>query len=248
MPSIGSTTQRTPLVPSRAAPSSPSTPSSGRAPSSRPTISSSLALSTAVTTSTGLDLTSTCVGRPWRGRAPTSSAASSGGGDGELEQLGGRSRGRVGRAVTGAILPQPARRTGRGLTTLSACRASEWTSAAAASRDAWSTSRRASSSGSGCGSRRRSPSLPDPVYGVVGARSSAPFDWTGRIGVTFPGVMKHGVAYTAANVDKSWIGTDVDAGLAKLHPRHRGTRSTTPTPPGSPRCATAPAATSAASS
>ena len=45
------------------------------------------------------------------------------------------------------------------------------------------------------------------------ARSWASFGWTGRIGVTFPGVMKHGVAHTAANVDKSWIGTDVDAGL-----------------------------------
>lgn len=31
------------------------------------------------------------------------------------------------------------------------------------------------------------------------------------IGVTFPAVIQHGVARTAANVDKSWIGTDVDA-------------------------------------
>jgi polyphosphate glucokinase len=30
--------------------------------------------------------------------------------------------------------------------------------------------------------------------------------------------MKDGVAHTAANVDKSWIGTDVDAGLEKLIP------------------------------
>src|SRR4051812_20212865 len=30
--------------------------------------------------------------------------------------------------------------------------------------------------------------------------------------------MKHGVAHTAANVEKSWIGTDVDAGLSKLIP------------------------------
>ena len=61
------------------------------------------------------------------------------------------------------------------------------------------------------------PSLPDPVYGVV-AQIVDSFGWTGRIGVTFPGVMKHGVAHTAANVDKSWIGTDVDAGLEKLIP------------------------------
>ena len=61
------------------------------------------------------------------------------------------------------------------------------------------------------------PSLPDLVYGVV-AQIVESFSWTGRIGVTFPGVMKHGVAHTAANVDKSWIGTDVDAGLSKLIP------------------------------
>jgi polyphosphate glucokinase len=61
------------------------------------------------------------------------------------------------------------------------------------------------------------PSQPDPVNAVVAQIVDA-FGWTGRIGVTFPGVMKHGVAYTAANVDKSWIGTDVDAGLEKLVP------------------------------
>ncbi len=31
------------------------------------------------------------------------------------------------------------------------------------------------------------------------------------VGVTFPAVIQHGVARTAANVDKSWIDTDVDA-------------------------------------
>jgi len=56
------------------------------------------------------------------------------------------------------------------------------------------------------------PSLPEPVYDTV-AEIVNSFDWTGRVGVTFPGVMKDGVAYTAANVDKSWIGTDIDAGL-----------------------------------
>ncbi|MDT0277959.1 polyphosphate--glucose phosphotransferase [Blastococcus goldschmidtiae] len=56
------------------------------------------------------------------------------------------------------------------------------------------------------------PALPDPVYDAVG-RIVTHFGWTGRLGVTFPGVMKHGVAHTAANVDPSWIGTDVDAGL-----------------------------------
>ncbi|MCB0941793.1 MAG: ROK family protein, partial [Mycobacterium sp.] len=36
------------------------------------------------------------------------------------------------------------------------------------------------------------------------------FDWTGPLGVTYPGVVVNGVVQTAANVDKSWIGTDAD--------------------------------------
>jgi polyphosphate glucokinase len=31
------------------------------------------------------------------------------------------------------------------------------------------------------------------------------------VGVTFPAIIRHGVALSAANVDKAWIGTDVDA-------------------------------------
>jgi polyphosphate glucokinase len=61
------------------------------------------------------------------------------------------------------------------------------------------------------------PSTPDAVYEVV-TRVVDEFGWTGPIGVTFPGVMKNGVAHTAANVEKSWIGTDVDAGLEKVLP------------------------------
>ncbi len=36
------------------------------------------------------------------------------------------------------------------------------------------------------------------------------FGWTGPLGVTYPGVVVNGVVQTAANVDKSWIGTDAD--------------------------------------
>lgn len=35
------------------------------------------------------------------------------------------------------------------------------------------------------------------------------------IGVTFPAVIQHGVARSAANVDESWIGTDVSAVIAR---------------------------------
>ena len=61
------------------------------------------------------------------------------------------------------------------------------------------------------------PALPDPVYGVV-ADIVGQFGWEGRIGVTYPGVMKHGVAFTAANMDHSWIGTDMAVGLESVIP------------------------------
>lgn len=51
------------------------------------------------------------------------------------------------------------------------------------------------------------PSKPKAVAEVV-AQIARHFDWTGPIGCTFPAVVQHGVVLTAANVDKSWIGTD----------------------------------------
>jgi polyphosphate glucokinase len=58
-----------------------------------------------------------------------------------------------------------------------------------------------------------SPSTPAAVAEVVAAIVDQFGDAasTGPVGVTFPAVIQHGVARTAANVDKSWIGTDVDA-------------------------------------
>ncbi|HEX2073500.1 MAG TPA: ROK family protein [Geodermatophilus sp.] len=61
------------------------------------------------------------------------------------------------------------------------------------------------------------PALPDAVCAVV-AEIVDSFGWTERVGVTFPGVLKKGVARTAANVDKSWIGTNVAAGVEALVP------------------------------
>ena len=54
------------------------------------------------------------------------------------------------------------------------------------------------------------PSTPDAVGDVV-AELAQHFDWHGPIGCTFPAVIKDGVAYSAANVDKAWIGTDGQA-------------------------------------
>jgi polyphosphate glucokinase len=61
------------------------------------------------------------------------------------------------------------------------------------------------------------PSMPGPVCAVV-SQIVTSFSWTERIGVTFPGVMKSGVVYTAANVDKSWIGADLAANVAEHIP------------------------------
>jgi polyphosphate glucokinase len=51
------------------------------------------------------------------------------------------------------------------------------------------------------------PSKPDAVAAVVKDIVEG-FGWTGPVGVTLPAVIKRGTAYTAANIDKSWIGTD----------------------------------------
>ena len=57
------------------------------------------------------------------------------------------------------------------------------------------------------------PSTPAAVAAVVAeiVKQFGDAGGTGPVGVTFPAVIQHGVARTAANVDKSWIGTDVDS-------------------------------------
>ncbi|MDQ1635672.1 MAG: polyphosphate glucokinase [Frankiaceae bacterium] len=58
------------------------------------------------------------------------------------------------------------------------------------------------------------PATPAAVAGVV-AEVTAHFDWSGPVGATFPAVVKQGTALTAANVDGSWIGTDINAVLGE---------------------------------
>lgn len=52
------------------------------------------------------------------------------------------------------------------------------------------------------------PATPSAVAKAI-AEVVNGFGWTGPLGVTYPGVVTHGVVRTAANVDKSWIGTNV---------------------------------------
>jgi polyphosphate glucokinase len=54
------------------------------------------------------------------------------------------------------------------------------------------------------------PATPDAVAATV-KEVVDHFGWKGPVGCTFPAVVKGGVTLTAANVDKSWIGTDADA-------------------------------------
>ncbi len=51
------------------------------------------------------------------------------------------------------------------------------------------------------------PALPNAVADVVGDIAKH-FNYTGPTGVTFPGVIKKGIVFTAANVDESWVNTN----------------------------------------
>lgn len=51
------------------------------------------------------------------------------------------------------------------------------------------------------------PATPDAV-GMTVTEIAKHFEWTGPIGCTFPGVVRGGTVFTAANVDKSWINAD----------------------------------------
>ncbi len=51
------------------------------------------------------------------------------------------------------------------------------------------------------------PATPEAVMAVVTGLVKD-FGWTGKAGITFPGVVIDGVIRTAANLDHSWIGVD----------------------------------------
>jgi alkylation response protein AidB-like acyl-CoA dehydrogenase/predicted NBD/HSP70 family sugar kinase len=54
------------------------------------------------------------------------------------------------------------------------------------------------------------PATPEAMADVV-RQLVEHFSWDGNVGAAFPAVVRNGVARTAANIDHSWIGTDVDA-------------------------------------
>ncbi|BAD58606.1 MULTISPECIES: polyphosphate--glucose phosphotransferase [Nocardia] len=54
------------------------------------------------------------------------------------------------------------------------------------------------------------PSTPHAVADAV-AELVAKADWDGPVGITLPAVVLDGITRTAANIDKSWIGTDARA-------------------------------------
>jgi polyphosphate glucokinase len=51
------------------------------------------------------------------------------------------------------------------------------------------------------------PSLPNAVADVI-EEIAKHFNYQGPAGVTFPAIVKQGIIFSAANVDKSWIGTN----------------------------------------
>lgn len=58
------------------------------------------------------------------------------------------------------------------------------------------------------------PATPKRIRPVLAALASN-FDWKGRIGCGFPGVIQKGVVFTAANVSRKWIGKPLDELTAK---------------------------------
>ena len=55
------------------------------------------------------------------------------------------------------------------------------------------------------------PATPEAVAEVFATLLGRFPDSTGSVGVTVPAVVRNGVAHSAANIDRAWIGTDADA-------------------------------------
>jgi polyphosphate glucokinase len=55
------------------------------------------------------------------------------------------------------------------------------------------------------------PATPKAVAAVLTELLAKLPESSGPVGVTVPGVVRHGVVHSAANIDDAWIGTDADA-------------------------------------
>jgi len=62
------------------------------------------------------------------------------------------------------------------------------------------------------------PATPEAVVGAIRAAAQR-LEWTGPVGVAVPAVVRAGRTHSAANIDPSWIGTDIEALCRQeLHP------------------------------
>ncbi len=59
------------------------------------------------------------------------------------------------------------------------------------------------------------PAIAKAMLAIIGELVKQ-FEWRGPIGCGFPGVVKNGVVYTAANLDPNWIGVDLAKELKRL--------------------------------
>lgn len=58
------------------------------------------------------------------------------------------------------------------------------------------------------------PATPDAVMDVA-AKVVKKYKWKGPVGCALPSVVQHGIVYSAANIDASWIDTDGEALLSE---------------------------------
>jgi polyphosphate glucokinase len=58
------------------------------------------------------------------------------------------------------------------------------------------------------------PATPDAVAEEI-VKICEHFKWEGKVGCGFPGVVQHGVVYTAANIHEDWVELDAEALLRK---------------------------------
>lgn len=63
-----------------------------------------------------------------------------------------------------------------------------------------------------------SPAKPQPVAETVG-KVADHFDWNGRLGIGFPGVVRRGTTWSAANIHDDWIGLNAAKYIKKITKR-----------------------------